>query len=224
MPPPAPAGAGRNLSFSLTDVVVGGASFLFLIFSFLPFESVDLGNFGFGVSESAHKSLWTVTTLGWWIAIANLLLLASAAAAMFWPKGKEYFGFNRTQVQVGLALFVLIDSAGLLISLSGARGWAGFICVLLAIVAAAGAILGHLGMFQNSIAMPKTGGSPATYPGGGYQPGVQQGYQQPPPGGYQPPPAGYQPPPAGYPTPGQPAPGQPYTPPPGQVPPGQGGY
>jgi hypothetical protein len=219
-PVPSPASAGKGLSFSLTDIIVAGAAFLFLIFSFTPFESIDLGSVFGGSSLSHHENLWSVTTLGWWIALADILLLASAAVAMFWPKDKEYVGFRRSQVQVGLALFVLLDTAGLYISLSGARGWGGAICIVFALVAAAGAVLGHLGLLQNSIGLPTGGPKPAvnTYgtPTGYPQQGAPGGYpQQGAPGGYpqQGPPAGYQPPPApgGYPQQGN------YPPPQGQV-------
>ncbi len=210
-PVPPPAAAGKGISFSLTDIVVAGAAFLFFIFSLTPFESIDTPGFNI---PGAHANLWSVISpLGWWVAIASLLLIGTAVAAMFWPRDKEYLGFKRTQVQVGIALFVMLVTVGLYIALpSGTRGWGGALCLVLSLIIAAAAILGHLGIMQNAISLPKPGSStPAAYPPAGYpQQGAPGGYQQGPPAGYQPPPApGGYPQQQGYPQQGQVYPNQP---------------
>ncbi|HEY9481602.1 MAG TPA: hypothetical protein VIR00_01445 [Micromonosporaceae bacterium] len=186
---PAPAGAGRGLSFALSDVIVGGAAFLFFIFSFTPF--VSLG--------ALHTDLWDFTSpLGWWAAVANVLLLATAVAALRWPRDKEYVGFRRSQVQVGLGLYVFLFVLGILFAEHSIFGWGGWLMLICSLVALTGAVLGHLNMLQEPVAIP-TGrtSKPA-------------GYQGQPAGGYAPPQdqAGYEPPATTNYTPGQ-APAQP---------------
>ncbi|HEU0238895.1 MAG TPA: hypothetical protein VFR11_06385 [Micromonosporaceae bacterium] len=179
--------AGRNLTFAMSDVIVAGAAVLFFIFSFTPIVSVDVPKItGFDINvPGAHVNLWNFEKpLGWWTAVANLLLLATAVLAMWWPRDREYAGFRRSHAQVAIALFVFIEIAGSLFGIgSSALGWGGILMLLLAIVALAAAILGHLGMLQSPVTLP--GGSPAQ--SGGYTP--------PAPGGYQPPAGGYAPPP-----------------------------
>jgi len=205
--PPPPAGAGRGLSFALSDVIVGGAALLFFIFSFTPLISIDTG--GFNISGfSTHVDLWGYgKPLGWWTAIADVLLLATAVAALWWPHGKEYVGFRRSQVQVALALYVFLFVLGILFAYHAFFGWGGWLMLLFSLVALVGAVLGHLGMLQEPVAMPIGGkAAPAQV---GYQ-APPAGYQAPPAGGYAPPQAqgGYQPPATpGY-APGQ-APAQP---------------
>ena len=187
---PAPAGAGRGLSFAQSDVTVGGAAFLFLIFSFTPLLSAG----------PLHTDLWNFTSpLGWWVAVANVLLLATAVAAMWWPRDKEYVGFRRSQVQVALGLYVFLFVLGILFADHSIFGWGGWLMLLFSLLALAGAVLGHLGMLQDAVAIP-TGrtSTPAAAP-----------THQVPAGGYTPPQAqgGYQPPATNY-TPGQ-APAQP---------------
>jgi hypothetical protein len=197
---PAPAGAGRGLSFALSDVIVGGAAFLFFIFSFMPLISIDVASFS-GFGGSADTSLWDfVSPLGWWVAVANVLLLATAAAALWWSREKEYVGFRRSQVQVALGLYVFLFVLGILFAEHSIFGWGGWLMLLFSLVALAGAVLGHLGMLQEPVAIP-TGRRSA--------PAAPAGYQAPPAGGYTPPQTqgGYQPPATNY-TPGQ-APAQP---------------
>lgn len=190
--PPAPAGAGRGLSFALSDVIVGGGAFLFLIFSFTPLLSAG----------PDHTNLWDfVSPLGWWVAVANVLLLANAVAAMWWPRDKEYVGFRRSHVQVALGLYVFLFVLGLLFAYHSIFGWGGWLMLLCSLVALAGAVLGHLGMLQEPVAIPT---------GRTSKPAAPAGYQAPPAGGYAPPqaPGGYQPPATPNYTPGQ-APAQP---------------
>jgi hypothetical protein len=204
---PSPAGAGRGLSFALSDVIVAGGAFLFLIFSFTPLISIDVtGISAFG--GSADTNLWDfVSPLGWWVGVANVLLLATAVVALWWPRDKEYVGFRRSQVQVALGLYVFLFILGILFAEHSIFGWGGWLMLLFSLVALVGAVLGHLGMVQEPIAIPIRGKSaPAQV---GYQ-APPAGYQAPPAGGYAPPqaPGGYQPPATpGY-APGQ-APAQP---------------
>jgi hypothetical protein len=190
-PPAAPAGAGRELSFALSDVIVGGGALLFFIFSFTPL--VSLG--------PLHTNLWDFTSpLGWWVAVANVLLLATAVAALRWPRDKEYVGFRRSQVQVALGLYVFLFILGILFAKHSIFGWGGWLMLVCSLVALAGAVLGHLGMLQELVAVPTR--RKAT-------PAAPAGYQTPT-AGYQAPPAqaGYQPPATPNYTPGQ-APAQP---------------
>ena len=188
---PAPAGAGRGLSFAMSDVIVGGGAFLFLIFSFTPLLSAG----------PDHTNLWDfVSPLGWWVAVANVLLLATAVAAMWWSREKEYVGFRRSQVQVALGLYVFLFVLGILFAYHSFFGWGGWLMLLFSLVALAGAVLGHLGMLQEPVAIPT--GRTST-------PAAAPTYQAPPAGGYAPPQAGgYQPPATPNYTPGQ-APAQP---------------
>jgi hypothetical protein len=77
--------SGRSLSFALSDVIVAGAAFLFFVFSFTPIVSVSIGSVG-GINinvPSATRNLWQFDSpLGWWTAIANLLVLATAMASL----------------------------------------------------------------------------------------------------------------------------------------------
>lgn len=185
--PPPPAGAGRGLSFALSDVIVGGAALLFFIFSFTPLISIDTGGFNLG-GFSAHVDLWGyLKPLGWWTAIAGLLLLASAVAAMVWPRDREYVGFRRSQVQVAIALWVFLILMGTWIAAGSEFGWGGFLMVLFALIALVGAVLGHLGMLQEPVAIPtgrtSTPAAAPTHqasPAGGYAPPQPQGGYQPP--------------------------------------------
>jgi hypothetical protein len=193
---PTPAGAGRGLSFALSDVIVGGGAFLFFIFSFTPLLSAG----------PDHTNLWDFTSpLGWWVAVANVLLLATAVAALWWPRDKEYVGFRRSQVQVALGLYVFLFVLGILFADHSFFGWGGWMMLLCSLVALAGAVLGHLGLLQDPVAVPT--GRKATP--AGYQ-APPAGYQAPPAGGYAPQqaPGTYQPPATTNYTPGQ-APAQP---------------
>lgn len=185
------AGTGRGLSFALSDLIVGGGAFLFLIFSFTPLLSAG----------PAHTNLWDyISPLGWWVAVANVLLLATAVAALWWPRDKEYVGFRRSHVQVALGLYVFLFVLGILFAYHSFFGWGGWLMLLFSLVALAGAVLGHLGMLQEPVAIPT--GRTST-------PAAAPTYQAPPAGGSAPPQAqgGYQPPATNY-TPGQ-APAQP---------------
>jgi hypothetical protein len=189
---PAPAGTGRGLSFALSDVIVGGAAFLFLIFSFTPLLSAG----------SDHTNLWDfVSPLGWWVAVANVLLLATAVASLRWSRDKEYVGFRRSQVQVALGLYVFLYILGNLFAYHSFFGWGGWLMLLFSLVALAGAVLGHLGMLAEPVAIPT--GRTST-------PAAAPTYQAPPAGGSAPPQAqgGYQSPATPNYTPGQ-APAQP---------------
>jgi hypothetical protein len=192
--PPATS-SGRSLSFALSDVIVAGAAFLFFVFSFTPIVSVSIGSVG-GINinvPSATRNLWQFDSpLGWWTAIANLLVLATAVASLWWPRDKQYVGFSRNQVQLVIALFVFIEIFGSLIALGSIFGWGGYLMFVCSIAALAGAVLGHVGMLQNEIAVPGIGGSgnQAAPPPAAYAPPASY---EPPSGGYQPP-ASYQPP------------------------------
>jgi hypothetical protein len=192
--PPATS-SGRSLSFALSDVIVAGAAFLFFVFSFTPIVSVSIGSVG-GINinvPSATRNLWQFDSpLGWWTAIANLLVLATAVASLWWPRDKQYVGFGRNQVQLVIALFVFIEIIGSLIALGSIFGWGGYLMFVCSIAALGGAVLGHIGMLQNEIAVPGVGGSgsQATPPPAAYAPPASY---EPPSGGYQPP-ASYQPP------------------------------
>jgi hypothetical protein len=188
--PPPPAGAGRGVSFALSDVIVGGAALLFFIFSFTPLVSIDVPNVaglpsGFG---DQHQNLWDFTSpLGWWAAIANVLVLATAVVAMWWPREKEYVGFRRSQVQVAIALYVFLFILGVLFAFHSLFGWGGWLMLLFGLVALVGAVLGHLGMLQEPVALP-TGRTSTATPAPTYQAPPAGGYAPPQPqGGYQPP-------------------------------------
>jgi hypothetical protein len=181
-PPAARAHAGRELSFALSDVIVGGAALLFFIFSFTPFYSLG----------PLHKDLWNfVSPLGWWVAVANVLLLATAVAALWWSRDKEYVGFRRSQVQVALGLYVFLFVLGNLFAYHAFFGWGGWLMLLSSLVALAGAVLGHLGMLQEPVAVP-TGRKAA--PAGYQAPPAQAGYQPPATPNYTPGQAPAQPP------------------------------
>jgi len=181
---PAATRSGRSLTYALSDVVVAGAAFLFFVFSFTPVVSVS----AFGAS--ATRSLWQFDSpLGWWTAIANLLVLATAALAPWWLADREYFGFSRSQVQVVIALFVFVEIFGTLIFLGSIFGWGGYLMFICSIAALAGAVLGHIGQLQNPIAIPGIGGGgskhtayepTSTYQSSSYQPPAPSGgYESP---------------------------------------------
>jgi hypothetical protein len=208
-PAPAPR-TGAGFSLSLADLLVGAGSLLVFFFSFAPLYSTPTF---FGAAGSSVNSWSDFAPLSVWPVLAALLAIGAAVIGQWWPKDKQYVGFHRGQIEVGLTLFIWVTLLGFWFTDFGAGsaisfGWGGVIMVLAATVAAVGAILGHLGMLQNPIGMPKAGGAPAV----GYQP--PQGYQASP--GYQPP-QGYQAPGQQYaPPPGQTMPAGPYTPPGGQ--------
>ncbi len=188
---PAPAGAGRGLSFAQSDVTVGGAAFLFLVFSFTPLLSAG----------PLHTDLWNFTSpLGWWVAVANVLLLATAVAAHTVAARQ---GVRRLPPQPGAGrarpLRVLVRPRHPVRAALDLRLGRLADADLFSLLALAGAVLGHLGMLQDEVAIP-TGrtSTPAAAP-----------THQVPAGGYTPPQAqgGYQPPATNY-TPGQ-APAQP---------------
>lgn len=200
--PPAPASAGRVLSFAMSDVIVGGAALLFFIFSFTPLISFDTGGFNLGFF-SGHVDLWGYgKPLGWWTAIADLLVLGTAVAAMVWPRDREYAGFRRSQVQVAIAVWVFLIPMGTWIAAGSSFGWGGFLMVLFAAIALVGAVLGHLGLVQDPVAIPigrlSKPAAPAADqapPAGGYAPSqAQGGYQPPATPGYTPGQAPVQPP------------------------------
>ena len=176
---PAPAGAGRGLSFALSDVIVGGAAFLFFIFSFTPFVSSGC---------PASTDLWDFTSpLGWWAAVANVLAAghrrrrAAVAARQRVCRLPSQPGAGRRSGSTSSS-----SSSASCSPTSSIFGWGGWLMLICSLVALAGAVLGHLGMLQEPVAIPT----------GRLQAGRIPGLQHPRPGGYAPPQAqaGYEPP------------------------------
>jgi hypothetical protein len=99
--PTAPAGvrpAGSGVSYPVADVVVASGAFFAFVFSFGTFVSTS----PYG---SYRTSAWGYREpLGWWTVLADMLLVASAVVAPWWPRAKEIVGFRRSHVQVGQRL------------------------------------------------------------------------------------------------------------------------
>ena len=87
------------------------------------------------------------------------------------------------------ALYVFLFVLGILFASHSIFGWGGWLMLLCSLVALVGAVLGHLGMLQEPVAIPtgrtsKPAASrrrrPALPPAGGYAPPQAQGGYQPP--------------------------------------------
>ncbi len=172
--PAAPAPSGSKLSITLADALVAAGAVIILLFSWarvITFPGIDdLRRLGISGANLPGLSLWSYARpLGIFVILATLLLLASALIDTWWKRDDAKVGLNRHHVQVGLALFVLVDVFGLGMSGgSGATiGWGGILQLLGALIATAGAVLNHFGQLQNALTVPNvTAGSSA--PAAGY--------------------------------------------------------
>jgi len=176
--PPTPAAAPSGLYIRLADAVVAAGALIILLFSWAPMVKPTL----FARDDaSLHASLWSwLSPLGLFVVLAVLLLLATAVLDMFWHREKPLAGLHRHHVQVGLALFVLVDIFGMMLadpfsSIDGfggdvlSVGYGGIIMLLGALVLTAGAVLNFFNILQNTLALPKA--APAiSYPPAGYAP------------------------------------------------------
>jgi hypothetical protein len=206
-PAPAPA-SGLRITYADAMVALGGL--IVFLFSFAPLYSFNDTEtiLGHTIGTSFHQNSWH-TALSVFIVLAALLLIGTAVVDVLWPRHKEIGGFRRHQVQLFLAIYVIVQLIGFALSGSNGEGlgWGAYFMIIGAIVALAGAVLNHFNMLQNSLALP-TGGASAPV---GYAPNAA----------YPPPaypttdgstPAAYAPPAQVDPT--TPAPVDPSTPPP----------
>jgi hypothetical protein len=187
--PPTPAASPSGLYIRLADALVAVGALLILLFSWAPMVTPTISSRD---DARFHSSLWSwLSPLGLFVVLAVLMLLATAVLDTFWHREKQLVGLHRHHVQVGLALFVLVDIFGMMLadpfsSLEGlgnllSVGWGGVMMLLFALIATAGAVLNHFNMLQNPLSLPKS--APAvTYPpaaapvdpaAGGYAPPTQ---------------------------------------------------
>ncbi len=171
-PEPTPATsarAGSTIAISLADLLVLAGTLIVLIFS-------GARTVSYAGSNGDGLSLWgsAFRPLGIFVILATLLLLGTAVVDTWWKRDQAKVGLNRHHLQVGLALFVLVDIFGFCFwGGSGVGvGWGGILQLLGALVAAAGAVLNHFGQMQNTVAIPNATAKPApTYPPAQYSPG-----------------------------------------------------
>jgi hypothetical protein len=167
-PTPAPA-SGLRITYADALVAVGGL--IVFLFSFAPLYSFDDTEtiLGHTVGTSFHQNSWH-EALSVFIVLAALLLIGTAAIDVLWPRHKEVVGFRRHQVQLFIAIYVIVQLIGFALSgsstgLGGAGlGWGAYFMIIGGLVALAGAILNHFNMLQSSLALPTGGTSaPAAY-------------------------------------------------------------
>jgi hypothetical protein len=191
---PTPATAWR---ISYADVLVAVGGLIIFFFSFAPFVDNSIEFLGEHVGGS--QNAWGyVSPLVLFIVLAGMVLVATAAIDVVWPRERQIVGLHRHHVQVGVALYAFVNMVGFALAGVG-LSWGGAFLFIGSAIAAAGAILNHFNMLQNSIALPMPKPNTAS--------GAPAGYV-PPQGGYAPP-AGYVPPQA----PAAPAPSDPQVPP-----------
>jgi len=171
---PAPKGASGAYIRAADGIVAIGALIVFL-FSFAPFISAPGGY---------HQNAWSfLRPVPLFIVFAAILLLATAFIDTWWKRDEQKVGLNRHHVQVGLALYVLVQLLAFAFTdKSGASfGWGAIFMLIGSLVAAVGAIMNHLNQLQGPLSLPSSGSSaaPAAYPP------APQGYA--PPQGYVPP-------------------------------------
>jgi hypothetical protein len=188
--PPTPAAAPSGLYIRLADAIVAVGALIILLFSWAPVVSLDDAYARLlSKDETVHASLYSyLSPLGIFVVLAVLLLIATAVLDTFWHRDKQLVGLHRHHVQVGLALFVLVDIFGMMLSdpssIDGSTGvfgvgYGGVIMFLGALIATAGAVLNHFNMLQGPLSLPKP--APAvSYPpaaGPGYAPPTQAATQ-----------------------------------------------
>ena len=162
------AGPRPGFTFKAADGLVALGGLFVFFFSFAPFFSSDLGS---NFSENSWHSAATV-----FIAVSGLVLVASAFLDVVWKRDEPRYGLHRHVVQVGIALFALVDLVGFAFGIGLSQGgvtvtidsgWGEILQLIGALIATAGAILNHLGKLQNTLSVPQGGGSaaPSGYPG-----------------------------------------------------------
>ncbi len=154
-PPYSAPKASGGLYIRLADLLVAAGGILILLFSWAPIVSFgsELEDNGIG------RSLWSwLSPIGLFVVLAVLLLIGTAVADIWWKKDAPLVGLHRHHVQVGLALFVLVDIIGLTFAsiggVSPSVGFGGVVDILFALVATAGAVLNFFNQLQNPIGMP----------------------------------------------------------------------
>jgi hypothetical protein len=198
-----------NRALRLGDLLALGGALVVFVFSFAPFVTVTIPAALTGGAVTAWQNAWAtevfMAPLTWFVILAGLLLIAAATVRYMTGRNSELVGFRLTQLELGLALFMLVVLFSMVTSekhvIFGARarqfgeggaaldlGWGAILMLVGALAAAAGAVLTHLAV--GPVVFPRPAGPP-----------------QPPPG--QP----YGPPQAGQPYGPPPQPGQPYAPP-----------
>jgi hypothetical protein len=173
---PAAAKASGGLYIRLADLIVGGGALFILLVSWAPmvgFSSLSGKNTELDV---IGRSLWSwLSPLGLLVIIGVLALIGTAVVDVWWKKDAPLVGLHRHHVQVGLALFVLLDLIGMSFadpytfpgygSIGFGPSFGGILMILGGLVAAAGAILNFFNQLQNPIGMPSVSvTAPHTYP------------------------------------------------------------
>jgi hypothetical protein len=176
------ANVGIKFRMTQADGLVAVGALIILLFSWGSVVSYNIPDAlrRLGVSDSdlglSGTSLWSyLRPLGIFVILAALILLATALIDVWWKRDEAKVGVNRHHLQVGLALFVLVDIFGM--GLTGgdgvSMGWGAIVQLLGALIATAGAVLNHLNQLQTPLPIPVGGSSkPApTYPATQYSPG-----------------------------------------------------
>lgn len=230
MQPMYPPSTADARALRLGDLLAAGGALLVFVFSFTPFIEVSVPEFSDVGEASGWQNAWATETfmapLTWFVVLAGLLLIGAAAVRYLRGQDPQLIGFRLTQVEVGLALFMLVvlfsmvtsdkhvifGRVGRQLGEGAARlevSWGAILMLIGALIATVGAVLTHLGVGPVIVpqrAQPQAQAGPA---GHSYGPPPGQPYPPPPPAGqpYAPPPGQTQPPGPGItPEPGAPPP------------------
>jgi hypothetical protein len=240
--------SAKNLR--LGDALAAGGSILVFAFSFAPFITITIPGLLGGGRLEGWQNAWATETfmapLTWFVILAGLLLIAAVAVRYLTGRNPDLLGFRLTQLELGLALFMLVVLFGMVTSekhiIFGADarvqgeggaslgiGWGAILMLIGALVAAVGALLTHLSV--GPVVYPWPAGASRPWARGHAHPQTTETQPLAPPAGTGPaaPPAGTglgAPPPPAAPPPAAstpppaapPPPAQSYPPP--QAPPG----
>ena len=206
-PPAAPA--RPKLPLNLGDGLVAFGSLLVFVFSFTPFVGYDSDDLINSLERSGLPtwfSAWGTETfmapLTWFVALGGLAAIGLVAARLAVPRDREFIGFKVGHLLVGIALFNFVVLFGYAVSSKSAvfghdlavqygsrdfamaLDWGGYLMVFGALIAAVGAVLGHLEI--GPILYPPPPKAPAThFPGYGmpqqYPPQQNAPYSAAPP-------------------------------------------
>lgn len=189
-------------------LAIGGASVVF-VFSFAPFVTVTIPA-AFTGAVTAWQNAWAtevfMAPLTWFVILAGLLLIAAGTVRYLTGRNPELVGFRLTQLELGLALFMLVVLFSMVTSekhvIFGARarqfgesatldlGWGAIMMLVGALAAAVGAALTHLAV--GPVIFPRPAGPPQPPPYQPYPPPAGQPYGPPPQAGQPYPPPHYQ--------------------------------
>jgi hypothetical protein len=204
--PGAPA-VGRRVRLGDLLTLIGGVFVFF--FSFAPFmtypdsavsELIDGGRSTFDGWFMAWSTQMFMAPLTWWVIFAGLGLIGLSAVRFLTGRDPELLRFRTSQLQLAFALFAFFVLLGYALSHkqisfgldkylgADAReyelyrpsfGWGGYLMLIGAIVATAGAVLNHFNLGPDFAIPTKVASNPPSaqqWPGGAYPPPA------PPPG------------------------------------------